>query len=181
MIVLAWDDWGGYYDHVAPPRAKQGGWRNPDGIDPGQCADLSAPPASQQPGGGTNCFVSRLDAASICSGFTPTGRYPASCANFDQLGFRVPFVAVSPFSKPHHVSHEVADHTSLLAFIEKRFLGRGDDDEGDDDERPHLTARDGHATTLEDLFDFDQAPSLGAAVPPAPLPLPNDPGCPFVR
>ena len=95
--------------------------------------------------------MSQLDAASIGPEFTATGVYPASCANFDQLGFRVPFIAVSPFSRPHH---RVADHTSLLALIEKRFLSLDEDDE----ERPHLTARDLHAATLEDMFDFTEAP-----------------------
>jgi len=74
---------------------------------------------------------------------------PDECATFNQLGFRVPFMAVSPFSKPHYVSHTVGDHTSLLAFIEKRFLSL-DDDDG----RLHLTKRDQHADTLEDLFDL---------------------------
>jgi phospholipase C len=114
--------------------------------------------------------VSQLG-ASICPEFTSTGAYPASCANFDQLGFRVPFIAVSPFSRRHHVSHRVADHTSLLALIEKRFLSLDEDDE----ERSHLTARDLHAATLEDMFDFTEAPSRNARVPAAPLPLPNDP------
>ncbi|HEX7489584.1 MAG TPA: hypothetical protein VF341_11790, partial [Anaeromyxobacteraceae bacterium] len=60
--------------------------------------------------------------------------------------------------------------------IEKRFLGAGEggvggaDEEGDDD-RPHLTGRDRHASALEDLFDFDRSPSLttpvGQAAPPA--------------
>jgi len=177
ILFINYDEHGGFYDHVAPPLAQQGGSRNPDGIDPGQCADESNPPASEQPGGGANCFLSPTDAASICPGFTPTGQYPAFCANFDQLGFRVPFIAVSPFSKRHYVSHRVADHTSLLAFIEKRFLGSREDDESD---RPHLTLRDLHASTLEDLFDFEEAPSAKAAVPAAPAPLPNDPGCPFV-
>ena len=127
------------------------------------------------------CDVSFAESAGICPGFSNrTGIYPPYCANFDQLGFRVPFVAVSPFSRPHYVSHEVADHTSLLAFIEKRFLssGKGDDDDG---ERPHLTARDRHAGTLEDLFDFGRAPSRNAKVSAAPPALPNDPGCPFVK
>ncbi len=178
IVFVGYDEHGGFYDHVRPPKARQGGAASPDGISPGQCADLSSPPASQQPGGGAQCLVSRIDAASICPGFTPTGPYPAACANFDQLGFRVPFIAVSPFAKPHYVSHRVADHTSLLALIEKRFLSR--DDSGEDAERPHLTARDLHAGTLEDLFDFNQAPSLNATVPAAPPPLPNDPGCPFI-
>jgi hypothetical protein len=83
---------------------------------------------------------------------------------------------VSPFSRPHYVSHQVADHTSLLAFIEKRFLSSDDED----DDRPSLTARDRHASTLEDLFDFERAPSAGASVGFAPPPSAGDPGCPFV-
>ena len=172
VLFFTYDEHGGFYDHVAPPKAKQGGRRNPDGIDPGLCEDASSPPASEQPGGGQQCVVSRFQAAAICPGFAPPpappGPYPAFCANFDQLGFRVPFVAVSPFSRPHYVSHEVADHTSMLAFIEKRFLSGedGKDDEDDDDDaRRHLTARDRHASTLEDLFDFERAPSARAVVP----------------
>ncbi|HEX9577818.1 MAG TPA: alkaline phosphatase family protein [Myxococcales bacterium] len=176
IVFITYDEHGGFYDHVAPARARQGGAPNPDGINPGQCADRGSPPASEQPGGGAQCFLSPTDAASICPGFTPSGPYPAFCAHYDQLGFRVPLMAVSPFSRRHYVSHRVGDHTSLLALIEKRFLASGEDDE----ERPHLTARDLHASTLEDMFDFDEAPSLNATVPAAPVPLPNDPGCPFV-
>ena len=44
----------------------------------------------------------------------------------------------------------------------------------------HLTLRDRDAWPLEDLFDFERAPSLGAGIPTAPVPLPDDPGCPFV-
>jgi phospholipase C len=146
---------------------------NPDGINPGQCADLSNPPASEQPGGGAQCDVSRSDAAAICPGFTATGPYPANCANFNQLGFRVPFIAVSPFSKPHYVSHTVGDHTSLLALIEKRFISLPNKLP----KRPHLTARDQDADTLEDMFDFNKAPSLNTSVPTAPLPTASDPGC----
>jgi phospholipase C len=178
ILFLTYDEHGGFYDHVAPPRAKQGGARNPDGIDPGLCADASNPPASERPGGGQQCDVSRFQAAAICPGFAPppapSGPYPAFCANFDQLGFRVPFIAVSPFSRPRYVSHEVADHTSMLAFIEKRFLSGDDGEDEDEDERPHLTARDRHASTLEDLFDFERAPSARA---PVPAPTAPDASC----
>ena len=34
----------------------------------------------------------------------------------------------------------------------------------------HLTRRDEHADTLEDLFDFDRSPSLRTAVGQAPPP-----------
>ena len=95
------------------------------------------------------------------------------CANFNQLGFRVPFIAVSPFSKPHYVSHTVGDHTSLLALIEKRFLSLADGG----GTRPHLTARDQYAATLEDMFDFNKAPSMNTSVPTAPPPTAGDPGC----
>ena len=139
----------------------------------GQCEDLSNPPASEQPGGGAQCGISQSDAAAICPVFTATGPYPANCANFNQLGFRVPFIAVSPFSKPRYVSHTVGDHASLLALIEKRFLSLADGG----GTRPHLTARDQYAATLEDMFDFKKAPSMNASVPTAPPPTAGDPGC----
>lgn len=72
----------------------------------------------------------------------------------------MPLIAVSPFFKPRYVSHTVADHTSLLALIEKRFLRTG----RDSDDVAHLTLRDAHASTLEDLFDFDRSPSLNTPV-----------------
>ncbi len=79
----------------------------------------------------------------------------------------MPFLAISPFSKPHYVSHSAGDHTSLLALIEKVFTTTDDSD----DQPPHLTRRDQHANTLEDMFDFDRSPSfstaVGTAAPPA--------------
>jgi phospholipase C len=117
------------------------------------------------------------DAAALCPEFAsdPTGPFPADCAAFDQLGVRVPFMAVSPFSKPHYVSHTVGDHASILAFIEKRFLSTGTSDgRGDQDNeevtRQFLTLRDKHAHTLEDLFDFDGSPSLNTSITPAAPP-----------
>jgi len=194
VIFFTYDEHGGYYDHVAPPAAPQGGNLNPDGINPGQCEDLSNPPSSQQPGGGVQCVghcstttsmhcaqnsecpmgetcagvsgTSASEALAICPTYTATGPYPAACANFNQLGFRVPFVVVSPFAKAGYVSHTIGDHTSMLAFIEKRFLGSA-----------FLTARDQNADTLEDMFDFTNSPSLNTTIPTVPLPG-NDPGCP---
>jgi phospholipase C len=162
VIFITYDEHGGFYDHVAPPAAPQGGAKNPDGIDPGLCEDASAPMAgSEEPGGGQNCSTNPVDnsfkdAKALCPGLAKTsGPYPPACPNFDQLGFRVPFMAVSRFSKPRYVSHVIADHTSMLAFIEKRFLNG-----------EHLTLRDRYASTLEDLFDFDNAPSNDSLVPP---------------
>jgi hypothetical protein len=59
----------------------------------------------------------------------------------------------------------VGDHDSILALIEKRFTGN--------------QQRDANANDLEDLFDFNNAPSTGANVAPslAPAPSSSDPGC----
>jgi phospholipase C len=169
ILFITYDEHGGFYDHVAPPPAAQGGADTPDGIEPGQCADASNPPASEMPGGGVNCSDSSgSDAPGLCPGFTPTGAYPATCATYNQLGFRLPLIAVSPFAKPQYVSHVVNSHTSLLALIEKRFS------------LSPLTTRDANSDTLEDLFDFDNSPSLASAVGTAPQPQePGDPNCPF--
>src|SRR5262249_38286226 len=146
ILFLTYDEHGGYYDHVKPALADQGGAITPDGIEPGQCADASNLPASAQPGGGVSCtHRATIHARSILPGCTPTGPYPAKCSNFNQLGFRVPLVAVSPFSKPHYVSHVVNSHTSFLALLEKRFS------------LPSLTARDANANDFEDMFDFDNS------------------------
>jgi phospholipase C len=37
------------------------------------------------------------------------------------LGTRVPFIAISPWSKGGYVNSQVFDHTSVVQFIEKRF------------------------------------------------------------
>jgi phospholipase C len=173
IIFITWDEGGGFYDHAAPPRAIQAGKRNPDGIYPGQCADLSNPPASEQPGGGAECSynftsttdTSVADAEELCPALTkdPTGPYPASCRAFDQLGIRVPFIAVSPFSKPHYVSHTVTDHTSILALIEKRFLASSGTPAS-------LTDRDKYADPAEDMFHFSNSPSLKTTVTQAQPP-----------
>src|SRR5262245_12408396 len=56
IIIVTYDEHGGCYDHVPPPRVPQQHKKpTPDGIFPGQCADLSNPPASKEPGGGAHC------------------------------------------------------------------------------------------------------------------------------
>jgi len=78
-------------------------------------------------------------------------------AAFNRYGFRVPVVVVSPFSKPHYVSHVVDDHTSILRFIELRFG------------MPAMTNRDVNADPMLDMFDFSSPhfatpPTLATAV-----------------
>ena len=57
----------------------------------------------------------------------PIPRSPSSPATSNATGLRVPAFVISPFAKPHHVSHVVHDHTSVLKLIETKFnLGRAD-------------------------------------------------------
>ncbi len=160
IIFITYDEHGGFYDHAASLGAPQ-----PDPIGPGQCADLSNPPTSEQLGGGANCSDSQSVAQALCPSATSNQPFLASCASFNQYGLRVPFTAVSPFSKAGYVSHTVADHTSILALIEKRFFpppkpGR----------QTFLTERDRSAADLEDMFDFDNSPSANTSIPTASLP-----------
>lgn len=67
---------------------------------------------------------------------------------YTELGPRVPFVAISPYAKPHFVSHVVQDHTAITRFVELVFG------------LPALTARDANSGALLDLFDFSCAPAL---------------------
>jgi phospholipase C len=66
---------------------------------------------------------------------------------FDNYGFRVPLLVVSPFARPGYVSHVVADHTSLARFVE-HWKGQG-----------AMTGRDANAWPLLDMFQFD-APAV---------------------
>ena len=76
---------------------------------------------------------------------------------FDRYGIRVPVAVVSPFARPHYVSHRIYDHTSILRFIETRF------------DLPALTRRDANADPMLKLFrfrrpSFPTPPTLPAAV-----------------
>jgi phospholipase C len=79
-------------------------------------------------------------------------------AEFDRYGPRVPMIVVSPFSRPHFVSHDVHDHTSILATLELRFG------------MPPLTRRDAQAQPLTEFFDFSTpAFATPPELPAAPL------------
>ncbi len=88
-ILVVWDDWGGWYDHVAPPTR-----------------------------------------------------------NFDELGFRVPLLVISPYAKKGYVSKAQHEFGSLLAFVEKTYgIPQG-----------ALKTTDRLSDDLSDCFDFKQSP-----------------------
>ncbi|HEU4362172.1 MAG TPA: alkaline phosphatase family protein [Mycobacterium sp.] len=62
---------------------------------------------------------------------------------FTRYGFRVPAIVVSPYAKKNYVSSLVYDHTSVLAFIERKW------------NLPALTLRDANANDLTDFLDLD--------------------------
>ena len=100
LLILTYDEHGGYYDHVSPPAALA-----PDAIPP-----------MVQPGESTY-------------------------DGFHRYGFRVPSVLVGPYVKRDYVSHVVYDHTSILAFLERKW------------NLPALTYRDANANDLTDFLD----------------------------
>ena len=79
------------------------------------------------------------------------------------LGFRVPMLVVSPFSRGGFVCSDVFDHTSLLRFLETRF----------GPEVPNLSAwRRSVTGDLTSAFNFARPDS---SVPPLPSPSAADP------
>ena len=83
-------------------------------------------------------------------------------ADFNRTGFRLPLIVVSPFTKPHYVSHTIADTTAILKLIETRF------------NLPNLTARDAAQPDMTEFFDFENVPW---AVPPTPPAQPTNGTC----
>lgn len=127
VFISTYDEWGGFFDHVAPP-------------------------------------ILADDRSS-----------PDDAANFAQAGFRVPTIVASPYSRPGSVDHTVYDHTSILRFIEWRFLGAPPRGPGGSKDWS-LTKRDRSANnigasmvetpTVDIGFDLDvkiPAPSAGCA------------------
>ena len=78
---------------------------------------------------------------------------------YDRYGFRVPLIVVSPWARPGYVSHVVADHTSLLSFIEHRW------------NLPALTRRDANAWNLADVFDVSRPHFMDPGRFPDPPPI----------
>jgi phospholipase C len=73
--------------------------------------------------------------------------------DYDGLGLRLPLLVISPYALKGRVSHTHYEHGSLLRFVEDTFgLGR-------------LSASDKRANSLNDCFDFSQAPRKFVPIP----------------
>jgi phospholipase C len=68
--------------------------------------------------------------------------------DFSQAGFRVPTVLASPFAQPGLVDRRTYDHTSILRFLEWRFLGAPPEGPGRAGDSWFLTRRDRYASNI---------------------------------
>ncbi len=121
LLLVTWDENGGFFDHVAPP---------------------TAPAGTQQ------------------EWLTAGGAQPRGPIG---LGFRVPMLVISPFSRGGLVCSDVLDHTSTLLLLERRFGV----------EVPNLSAW--RRATVGDLTGaLNLAEPADASRPPLPIPTLRD-------
>ena len=67
-------------------------------------------------------------------------------SDYDGLGYRLPLLIISPYTKEGVVSHTHYEHGSILRFVEETFGLKA------------LAASDKRANSPDDAFDFSQAP-----------------------
>ena len=161
VFFLSYDEGGGPYDHVPPVPGHSNDFTN---------ASLSA----NIPELATTNIAVNADTYKPCvpttGATTPpycdlrasdpganTADAPAVQGFAAQLGFRVPNMIISPFTRKHYVSHIPMDHTAVIRFVEDRFIGNS----------TYLTKRDAAQPTLLDFFDFTNMPWANPPTPPA--------------
>ena len=159
VFFLSYDEGGGPYDHV-PPVPGHSNDRTDASL--GTIPDISQIAVNPDgygpclPSGGTPTL--HCDLASNDPGANP-GDAAAVKGFGAQLGFRLPNMIISPFTRRHYVSHTPMDHTAVIRFVENRFIGG----------TAHLTARDAAQPNLLEFFDFNNVPWAKPPTPPAPV------------
>jgi phospholipase C len=116
-LFVVYDEWGGFFDHVRPPRVPD--QRNSRNLD----------------------------------------------QDFGQLGFRIPSVAISPYARRGHVSHDVYTPVSILKMISYRFG------------LPPLNRRLAYSANIARSFDWTARPRLDRPALPDPPNVMSQP-CP---
>jgi phospholipase C len=157
VFFVSYDEGGGPFDHVPPV--------------PGHSNDFS-PSMANIPDISQIAVNADSYVPCVPSGGTPTlhcdlystdpGANPADAAAVSgfsaQLGFRVPNMVISPFTRRHYVSHVPMDHTAIIKFVENRFIGSS----------AHLNPHDAAQPDLLDFFDFTNVPWATPPTPPTP-------------
>ncbi len=72
-----------------------------------------------------------------------------------QLGFRVPFILISPYAKENYVSSTIMSHTSILGFIDYNW------------NMPALNVLVSDSNLMLDMFDFNKPYTTGTEIRPA--------------
>jgi len=159
VFFFSYDEGGGPYDHVPPVPGHSN--QNTD-ASLGTIPDISTIAVNADaykpcvPSGGTptiHCDLTSTNPGAHSSDAPAVGGFAA------QLGFRLPNIVISPFTRKHYVSHTPMDHTAVIKFVENRFIGGS----------THLTARDAAQPDLLEFFDFTAAPWGTPPTPPAPI------------
>jgi phospholipase C len=159
VFFLSYDEGGGPYEHVPPVPGKSN--QNTD-ASLGPIPDISS--ISVNADNYNPCLPSSGTATLHCDlNSNDPGAKPTDAAAQQgfaaQLGFRVPNMIISPFTRMHYVSHTPMDHTAILKFVENRFIGPS----------AHLTARDAAQPNLLEFFDFTNVPWKTPPTPPTPV------------
>lgn len=159
VFFFSYDEGGGPYEHVPPVAGHSNDYTDASlGTIP-DISTISVNPDSYNPclpPGGTATL--HCDLASTDPGANP-GDAAAVQGFASQLGFRLPNIIISPFTRRHYVSHTPMDHTAVIKFVENRFIGAS----------AHLTARDAAQPNLLEFFDFNKVPWSTPPTPPAPV------------
>jgi phospholipase C len=164
VFFFAYDEGGGPYDHVPPVPGHSNDNTDaslgtiPDISTIAVNADTSPSYFPCVPAGGVATI--HCDLQLNWPGAVATDA-PAVQGFAAQLGFRLPNIIISPFTRRHYVSNIPMDHTAILKFVEDRFIG----------DHNYLTARDAAQPNLLDFFDFNKIPWATPPTPPAPVTL----------
>ncbi len=104
IFILCYDENDGYFDHLPPFTAA-----NPEDKHTGFCSDGIDT---------TSEFVTKTQADALKGKFKDPERVSPI-----GLGYRIPFVVASPWSRGGKVNSQLSDNTSILQFLEK-FLSK---------------------------------------------------------
>jgi len=157
VFFLSYDEGGGPYDHVPPvPGHSNDSTSASVGTIP-DISSISVNPDAYKPCVPTTTPDLHCDLYANDPGAKPADA-PAINGFGAQIGFRVPNIVISPFTRKHYVSHIPMDHTAVIKFVENRFIGPS----------AHLTPRDAAQPDMLDFFDFKNAPWSTPPSPPTP-------------
>jgi phospholipase C len=172
IFFWTYDEGGGAYDHV-PPVPGHTNDKTDSQVLTDYAADISGiavNPDSYNPCIPANATDTPTLHCDLRTSPPAANRDPGTSANdaaaqqgsAAQLGFRLPNIVLSPFTRKHYISHRPMDHTAVIRLVETRFIGSG----------TALTARDAAQPDLLDFFDFAKVPWR---TPPTGVPQPYPP------